>query len=137
MTKKTNAEDKPGFSFPDAKILIVDDDKITIDVVKLFLKNCCNIQSVYNATDAINSLIKDKIDIIFMDINLGIGKNGIEAVKQIKKMPGYEKTPIIALTAYAMHGDKEVFLNAGCTHYISKPFEKNDLINLVNGILQK
>ena len=42
---------------------------------------------------------------------------------------------MIAVTAYAMHGDRELFLREGCSHYISKPFEKKDICDLVEGIL--
>jgi CheY-like chemotaxis protein len=57
--------------------------------------------------------------------------SGLEAARKIKKIPGYENTPIIAVTALAMRGDREKFLSEGCTHYISKPFKKEDLINTI------
>ena len=66
-----------------------------------------------------------------MDINLR-GISGLEAAQNIRKMKGYEKIPIIALTAYAMVGDREEFLRNGCTHYLSKPFSKEELNNILN-----
>jgi CheY-like chemotaxis protein len=69
-----------------------------------------------------------------MDIDLGMGINGIETTQRIRKIPGYEKIPIVAVTAYAMTGDKEKFLAAGCSHYIAKPFPKDKLVSLVKEI---
>lgn len=51
-----------------------------------------------------------------MDINLGTGMSGTEAVGKIKQFDEYKDTPIVAITAFAMKGDKDEFLKAGCTH---------------------
>jgi CheY-like chemotaxis protein len=50
-------------------------------------------------------------------------------------MSEYIDTPIIALTAYALTGDKERIINAGCSHYLSKPFTKQQLLNLLDKAL--
>ena len=71
-----------------------------------------------------------------MDINLGKGMSGLEAVKLIREMPGYCDTPVIALTAYAMPGDREKFLEAGCSDYIAKPFNKNELYAKLEKLLK-
>ena len=76
----------------------------------------------------------NKYNAILMDINLGKGKSGIEITKDIRKIAGYEKIPIIAETAFAMRGDKEEFLSAGCDYYISKPFSKEDIRNIMLAI---
>jgi CheY-like chemotaxis protein len=73
---------------------------------------------------------------VLMDINLGLGTDGLKTAKFIKQIDSYKETPIVAITAFAMVGDKEEFLAAGCTHYISKPFEKKELIEMISGILQ-
>ncbi len=59
--------------------------------------------------EALELLDKTKFDLILMDINLGRGLSGIEVTKQIRLMKGYEDVPIVAMTAYAMLGDKEDF----------------------------
>ncbi|MGD1007401.1 MAG: response regulator [Ignavibacteriaceae bacterium] len=129
MSKSNNHSD----SMP--LLLLVENDQPSRDVVKIFLKNVCNVECALNATEALEKINSAKFDIILMDINLGGGMNGIELTRQIKNDKTYEQTPIIALTAYAMAGDKENFLAAGCTHYISKPFDKKTLIGLINKIL--
>ena len=67
-----------------------------------------------------------------MDINLHTIMDGIQTTEKIKAMEEYKEVPIIAVTAYAMVGDREKFLEAGFTDYISKPFSKNDIIELLN-----
>ena len=118
-------------------LLLVENDQPSRDVVKIFLRNVCNIEFAVNATEALEKINTTQFDIILMDINLGRGMNGLELTRQIKNEKRYENTPIIALTAYAMAGDKENFLAAGCTHYISKPFDKVSLIDLINNIINK
>ena len=75
-----------------------------------------------------------KFDIILMDINLGKGMSGVETTKEIKKIESYKNVPIIAITGFAMRGDREEFLQAGCTHYLSKPFSRTKLIKLLSEI---
>jgi CheY-like chemotaxis protein len=69
-----------------------------------------------------------------MDINLGYGLSGIDIVKRIRDIEKYRDTPIVATTAFAMSGDKEGFMNAGCTDHLSKPFTKANLLNLLKEI---
>ena len=61
--------------------------------------------------------------------------NGLEAVRKIRENAKYANTPIVALTAYAMKGDKEEFLRSGCSHYLAKPFENAKINELIKNIL--
>ncbi len=116
------------------RLLLVEDDPVAQDVTKLFLKNTCEVEIAKDGYEALQKVNSSRYDAILMDINLGSGMNGIESVKKIREVAGYETTPIVALTAYAMKGDKENFLAAGCTHYLSKPFDKKSLIELIKQI---
>ncbi len=116
-------------------VLLVEDDRSSMDVTRLFLKDVCNVEIAYDGATAIQMAKEKKYPVILMDIGLGRNMNGIQATKEIRKIQGYENTPIGALTAYAMKGDKEEFLAAGCTDYLSKPFEKNELIAWVKKLL--
>ncbi len=115
-------------------VLIVEDDLINLKAMKIFLKNLCNTDDTENGFEAIELARKNKYDLILMDIGLK-GLDGLEAAKEIKKIPGYENTPIVAVTAFAMAGDKEKILQYSCSHYISKPFEKEELVTLVKQLL--
>lgn len=116
-------------------ILIVENDEIN----KIFLEKCIskvsNYKSVSTGTDAIKVSLNQKFDLILMDINLGDGLNGIETTREIRKIPGYKETPIVAMTAYVEPESINEFLEKGCSHYISKPFFKRELIELVQKIL--
>ncbi len=113
------------------EILLVEDDPVSADITKLFLRNNYKISACNNPDSAVQLVKQNKYAAILMDINLGVGKNGLDAAKEIKILKEYSDIPIIALTAYAMQGDKEKFLIEGCTHYLSKPFTKNELINVL------
>ncbi len=117
------------------EILLVDNDNYTVSFIKHVLKKFCNLNIAKEGLSAIELVKEKKYDVIFMDINLGFGMNGIETTKEIRKIKGYESTPIVALTAFSMAGDKENFLSQGLTHYLSKPFLTKDLKNLVEKIL--
>ncbi len=113
------------------RILIVDDDPTSIFLVERILGKQFFIDPVNNASDAIEKVKENKYTLILMDINLGKSKNGIYATSEIRKLEDYKNTPIIAMTAYAMAGDREEFISRGCTDYISKPFTKDELINII------
>lgn len=116
-------------------ILIVDDDKASRDVTRLFLKDLCNADIAFDGATAVKKAGEKKYDAILMDIGLGREMNGLEATRQIKNIPGYQNVPIVAVTAYAMRGDKEEFLTAGCTHYLSKPFDSATIKTLIKEVL--
>ncbi|MBI5403317.1 MAG: PAS domain S-box protein [Ignavibacteriae bacterium] len=115
------------------KTLLVEDDEFTVFTIKRILKDVCIFDLTNNGIEAVKLAGENRYDIILMDIGLK-GMDGLEATKKIRQLHGYEKTPIVALTAYAMEGDKERFLMSGCSHYLSKPFTNSNLINLVNDL---
>ncbi|MDP2363838.1 MAG: ATP-binding protein, partial [Ignavibacteria bacterium] len=113
------------------KILIVEDDSISQDVINLFLKNLYSLSFAENGEQALECVNKTRFDLILMDINLGAGITGMEVKEKIRAIKGYENTPIIAATAFAMMGDREKFLASGFDHYISKPYLKQQLLKLI------
>lgn len=117
------------------KILVVEDDIYSRDVVRLCLKDLYEIDFAEKGEKAVQMTENKAYDAILMDINLGIGMSGIEAAKQIRKIEGYKDIPIIAVTAYAMEGDREKFLSNGCSHYLSKPYDKKAMVKLLNEAL--
>ncbi len=91
------------------------------------------------ATDgkqAVELTLSHKPDLILMDIQMPV-MNGIEATKALKSDPKTHAIPIIALTAYAMRGDKEKIIDAGCDAYLPKPVEFAQLKNKMNACLSK
>jgi CheY-like chemotaxis protein len=117
------------------KILLVEDDSLTRKLIKAALKKICEVDFAVNGETAIKFAAKTKYPIILMDIALGYGINGIETTNLIRKFPGYKNTPIVALTAFAMVGDKEIFLSQGMTHYFPKPIKIFELQELIIELL--
>jgi CheY-like chemotaxis protein len=116
-------------------VLLVENEKISSDITYLYLKDVCRMDFAYTGEDALKMVREKDYTAILMDIHLGIGINGVELTKIIRAMKEYETKPIIAITAYAMMKDREAFLQAGCSHYISKPFEKKELVALIKEAL--
>lgn len=112
-------------------ILVVEDDDINLSVIVAFLSKEYNIESATNGLEALEKASQKKYDAILMDINLGSGITGIEVTQTLRKNPDYANTPIIAITAFAMDGDKEEFLAGGCSDYISKPFTRQEILALM------
>jgi CheY-like chemotaxis protein len=115
-------------------LLLVEDDEINAQIVYAYLKPYFNIDHVLDGQSGIEKCKINDYDIILMDIALK-GISGTEAMSEIKKLNGkYSKIPIIAITAFAMLGDKESFLKAGFSHYISKPFTRTKLYDILRQI---
>lgn len=125
--KQTAAEKK--FS-----VLIVEDDRENLAYADRILRKLYKTGSASDGFKAVEKARFEYYDIILMDINLGRGIDGVQAVKEIRKLVGYADTPIIAVTAYAQESDRVEFLAAGCTHYISKPFTREELLTMLDEI---
>ena len=120
-------QDKP-------RLLIVEDDYENQKFLQIFLKRKFELEICDSSETFYEKLESKKFDIILMDINLGKGMSGVDTTREIKKIESYKNVPIVAITGFAMRGDKEEFIQAGCTHYLSKPFSKSKLIKLLNDI---
>jgi CheY-like chemotaxis protein len=114
------------------KVLLVEDYKHSQIIVTRLLKknNFDTIVVVENGAEAVDQVKKQKFDLILMDMQMPI-MNGFEATEKIRLMPEYKDTPIIALTAFAMKGDREKCLEAGATDYIPKPIDSQEFIQKV------
>lgn len=117
-----------------SNVLLVEDDEINSFAITHMINQLCNTTAVGSAADALLMTNKEKFDIILMDINLRHGMSGVDAMLEIRQNPQYLTTPIVALTAYAMRSDKVEFLEIGFTHYLSKPFTKEQITELIVSI---
>ena len=133
--KKSLIQEVPSVAKSLSKILYVEDEEISFSVVKHFLKNIATLDWARNGQDGVVMARGTKYEAILMDINLAKGIDGMQTTKLIRELPQYQNTPIVAITAFAMRGDKEEFLGAGCSHYISKPFTKAALQELMEEVL--
>lgn len=117
------------------KILHVEDNEATRIIIKKYLVKYYDIDQAEDGTTAIEKAAETKYDLILMDINLGYGIDGVEAMQKIRVLSGYADTPVIAVTAYVLAGDKEKFLEQGFNDYLGKPFTKDQLIQLAQNHL--
>ncbi len=117
------------------KVLLVEDDEPTKDIIKYLLKNICELQTTNRGEIAIDLANETNYALILMDIKLDFGMNGIQATQSIRKIKGYEDVPIIAVTAYAMKGDEEYFLSQGLSYYIAKPFDLKKFVSTISNFL--
>ena len=118
-------------------ILLVEDNAVNKELTILFLRNTCLVDYAPDATTALEMIKTKKYQAILMDINLGSGMNGIEATREIRHIPGCEQTPIIAVTGYTMVEEMEQLYAAGCNRHISKPFDKQTLLKMIQEIMEE
>lgn len=119
------------------KILIVEDNPANMRLIRMVLKT--RGYSVLEATDgeeALTVAIERRPDLIVMDIQLP-KMDGLEVTKKLRQAPEFHKTPIIALTASAMDGDRERIIAAGCDEYIAKPVNTRRFPVLVAEMLRR
>ena len=119
------------------KILLVEDDELNIRMISSFLGSKYHIDEAKSGEEALKKVLDNNYDLFLMDIGLKKEMTGLDVTKKLRKMDAYRKTPIVAVTAYALAGDKERILQAGCSHYLSKPFSKKDLVNKVRHWVSK
>ena len=114
------------------KILLVEDYKHSQIIVTRLLKknNFESIVVVENGQEALETVKQQMYDLILMDMQMPV-MNGFEATRKIRELIEYKDTPIIALTAFAMKGDREKCLDAGATDYIPKPIDSQEFIQKV------
>lgn len=118
------------------RILVVEDNESNRLVIRLSLKKLFEVDEAEDGITGISQAELNRYDLILMDINLGPGIDGVETFHRIRKLPGYENIPVIAITAYAMPGDKQKFLDFGFTKYMEKPVMKEELISSINELLK-
>ena len=108
------------------KVLIVDDNELNIKVLKKAIKNYnFDIDTCTDGQVALNKLSTVYYDLVFMDIRMP-SMNGVTVFEEVHKMIGF-RTHIIALTADAMTGSKEKYLELGFADYLAKPFSRRKL----------
>lgn len=123
------------YNWEGKKILIAEDIASNYNFLRLLLKRSkVELDWVENGKDAVDVVLGGKkFDLILLDINLPL-MNGYEVATTIKKQ--FPDLPIIAQTAYALDGDREKAIQAGCDDYIPKPIVISTLLRKMNHYLQ-
>ena len=111
------------------RILVVEDNETNLYLIRFILeKNGYEVIEAKEGAVGVELAIKEKPDLILMDLQLP-DIDGLEATKRIRASEADGNIPIIALTSFAMPGDREKALAAGCTGYIEKPINPDTFIS--------
>ena len=113
------------------KILLVEDNEVNRRLAGFLLRSHgYQVREATTAAAAFEMVEKERPDLIVMDIQLP-GMDGLEITRKLKEQPATAAIPVIAVTSFAMKGDKERALAAGCAGYVTKPIDKNTFIQEV------
>jgi len=116
-------------------ILVVEDNKLNMKLVRgLIMIGKYHMLEAIDAESGIQKIRDQRPDLVLMDIQLP-GMDGLSATKIIKEDPSLKDIPIVALTSYAMQGDEEKALEAGCTGYIAKPIDTRNFLETLSQYL--
>lgn len=126
----TKNSEKPD-STKKTTILVVEDNIVNANLVKLYLEELCEIVIVKSYNESIQALNKISFDAILLDIHLGNGPDGLEIVKELKKKPLEKEIPIIAVSGFDTMADKIRCNNEGINYYLTKPFSKRQIIQIL------
>lgn len=116
-------------------ILIVDDNPENLELVLSLLSGRgYDLQTAVDAFQALRFLERGRAALLLLDLQLP-GMDGLELTRRLKADPSTRHIPIVAVTAYAMKGDEERALQAGCSGYLTKPLDKRMLREVVTAHL--
>jgi len=116
-------------------ILAVEDNPENQLLLEHLLQPSFRVVIVDGVESALAAVQDDEFDVLLLDINLSEEKTGIELLHLLRDGSVGCTAPAIALTAYAMPGDREEFIQEGFDSYISKPFTRKDLTGVIESTL--
>lgn len=118
------------------RVLLIEDNEQNRYLFSFILeKNGYRVIVAPDGLEGINKAKEEKPDLILIDIRLPV-MDGYEVTRRLRDLTEFKDVPIIALTAYAMEGDREKALQAGCDGYIPKPIIPEEFIKVVNSYLK-
>jgi CheY-like chemotaxis protein len=117
------------------RLLLVEDNELNRDMLTRRLqRRGFQVITALDGEGAIRAAREEKPDLILMDMGLP-GVNGWDATRKIKENPETRHIPVVALTAHAMHGDRDQARQAGCDAFETKPVELERLLNTIRSLL--
>ncbi|MDP2278434.1 MAG: response regulator [Nitrospirota bacterium] len=118
------------------RILVVEDDEPNRRLIKdVLMYHGYEVMEAANGDEAVKMAAKHKPDLVLMDLQMPV-MNGAEAIRQLKNSPETKGIKIIAVTGFAMRGDRERTLDTGADDYIAKPIDIRELPEVVKHILE-
>jgi CheY-like chemotaxis protein len=118
-----------------ARVLVVEDNPQNLKLVSVLLKSVGHeVTGAYDAAEAESALGETTPDLILMDLGLP-GKDGYTLTRELRRRPETRAVPILAVTSFAMKGDEEKAIDAGCSAYITKPIDSKAFLACVDRLL--
>jgi CheY-like chemotaxis protein len=145
MDGAAEAESGPGRPVPElslegVRILLAEDDRFSMVLAeRLFTRSGAKVEVAADGYQVIVALSRANFVLVIMDIQMP-GMDGVEATRAIRAGQAGSRmkyVPVIAMTAYAMIGDRERFLEAGMDGYVSKPFEIEELLRVIGDVMRR
>lgn len=119
------------------KILLVEDDDINREFALYTLSGYYNVGVATTAQMALKLAENQTFDVVLLDINLGRDMNGVDVVRKLRLMDGYEKVPVAAVTANVQKGERERLLANGFDRYLPKPYSRKELLAMIDSMLNR
>ncbi|MBI1360715.1 MAG: response regulator [Alphaproteobacteria bacterium] len=118
------------------KVLLADDNAVNRQVIRLFLApHGCEIFEATNGKETLDRLAMSSVDIVLLDVHMPV-MDGKETIRRIRATPqSWRDVPVVALTADAMSGDREKYLDLGMTGYLAKPVDQRELVAKIHRLL--
>lgn len=117
-------------------VLIVEDNEQNIYLATFLLKNAgYQVVQARSGEEGLSQSLKARPDLILLDIQLP-EMDGYEVVRRLKCQPETAAIPVVAVTSYAMAGDRETILAAGCHGYVEKPIDPDTFVDTVTAFLK-
>lgn len=117
-------------------VLVVDDDPDSLYLLEhILLQYACRVVCQSDGRAALDTALHLQPDLILLDIWLP-SLSGLDILKQLRQHPRGRSIPVVAVTALASERDRQLIMQAGCNHYISKPYELEDMENALNQFLR-
>ena len=118
-----------------ARILLVEDNEMNRDMLsRRLLRRGYEVLIAVDGSEGVSKAQAERPDLVLMDMSLP-GIDGWEATRQLKADSAIRNTPVIALTAHAMEGDRQRALDAGCDDYETKPVDIDRLVTKIDALL--
>lgn len=118
------------------RILVIEDNKQNLYLATFLLeKNGYEVLAAQDGQEGIDKACRERPDLIVLDMELPI-IDGYEVARRLKKMPECKAIPIVAVTSFAMVGDREKILAAGCQAYIEKPINPETFVQEIERYLR-
>jgi CheY-like chemotaxis protein/nitrogen-specific signal transduction histidine kinase len=136
LAAESREEAEIAIVLPSLRILLAEDNKVNQMIVRAFLKpGGHHLVTVEDGAQAVEKVQSEPFDLVLMDVQMPV-MDGPSAVRLIRQLPApLNALPIVALTANALAGDRERYLQGGMTDYLAKPFDSKALLNVIARVI--